>query len=81
MEFQQAYQFPSDTIANRFLNDIQSGTIPGVSAKFHRDNSTVKVTYSPLEGSSLQGKNEGFDSRLGELDDLAASYEGSETTL
>lgn len=77
MEFQQAYQFPSDTIANRFLNDIQSGTIPGVTAKFHRDNSTIKVTYSPLEGKD----NNGFDSRLGELDDLAAGYEGSETTL
>ena len=78
MEFQQAYQFPTDTIANRFLNDIQSGTIAGVNAKFHRDNSTVKVTYSPIEGSYMQ---DGFDSRLGELDDLAASYEGSETNL
>ena len=75
MEFQQAYQFPSDTIANRFLNDIRSGTIKGVSAKFHRDSSTVKVTYSPWD------TNDGFDNRLALLDDLAANYQGHETSL
>lgn len=74
MEFQQAYQFPSDTIANRFLNDIQSGTVKGVRAKFHRDSSTVRVIYSPWDN------NDGFDNRLSELDDLANKYEGCETT-
>ena len=81
MEFQQAYQFPSDTIANRFLNDLRSGTIKGVSAKFHRDSATVKVTYTPLDTSALnKPENDGFDPRLAELDELAAHYEGYETS-
>ena len=85
MEFQQAYQFPTDTIANRFLNDIQSGTIKGVRAKLHRDSSTVKVIYSPWEGHLSTplstDSNDGFDNRLSELDDLAGKYEGCETNL
>lgn len=75
MEVRQAYQFDCDQTANRFLNDVRSGTIAGVSAKFYRNNATVLVFYAMNDVSA------DFDSRSSDLDDLARQYDGAEVNL
>lgn len=75
METQQAYTFDSDQIANRFLNDVRSGTVAGVTAKLFRDSKTVRLSFSLIHEEG------GFDSRAAELDDMARHYEGVEVSL
>ena len=75
MEIQLAYTFNSDQVANRFLNDVRSGTVAGVSARFYSDSKTVKLSYKVLE----DGGN--FDGRTAALDDMAVHYEGTEVPV
>jgi hypothetical protein len=75
MQIYLAYTFNSDQVANRFLNDVRSGTIAGVSARFYSDSKTVKLSYKVLEN----GGN--FDGRTAALDDMAVYYEGSEVPV
>lgn len=75
MDVKQAYTFDCDQTANRFLNDVRSGTVPGVKAKFYRNSSTVMVYFSMTDNDS------GFDSRSADLDDLARQYEGVEVSV
>ena len=75
MDVKQAYIFDCDQTANRFLNDVRSGTVPGVTAKFFRNNSTVQVMFSMNDTAG------GFDSRSADLDDLVRQYEGAEVSL
>lgn len=75
MEVKIAYTFDSDAIANRFLNDVRSGTVSGVNAKFYSNSYSVLVYYS---ADDLQGD---FDDRTAKLDDLASQYQGREVSL
>jgi hypothetical protein len=70
METQIAYSFPSAPLANRFLNTLKHWSVAEVKVKLHKENHSVLVAYY------FDGK--GFDSTCGELDDLAATFEGRE---
>ena len=72
MQAQVIYGFETDQIANRFLNELKHWSVADVDARFYRGNQMVKVSYQ-IEGG-------GFDATLSELDDLAASYGGSEVS-
>jgi hypothetical protein len=75
METQLAYSFDTDQIANRFLNDVRSGTVPGVKAGFFGNNKTIKICCTLLDDDG------GFDTRSAQLDDMANLYEGSEVLI
>lgn len=75
MQIYLAYTFNSDQVANRFLNDVRSGTVAGVSARFYSDSKTVKLSYKVLENAG------DFDGRTAALDDMAVYYEGSEVPV
>lgn len=80
MEKRLVYAFPDHRFANRFLADVQSGTIERCRAK--RDSSELKiaVTLLPLPTKRSESlANEVFDDRSQALDDLAESYEGAES--
>ena len=72
MENQLVYRFPSSQVANRFLNSLKHWSVAPVEARLWHGSDTVKVSY--------QYNNQGFDRTSAELDDLAASYEGSEVS-
>ncbi len=65
------YGFDSGQLANRFLNRLKSGEVPGVKAHLHRGSDTVAAIYS------LTAKD-GFDATCSQLDDLAATMGGRE---
>ena len=75
MEIQLAYTFNSDQVANRFLNDVRSGTVTGVTARFYSDSKTVRLSFKVLDNSG------GFDGRTAALDDMAIHYEGTEVPV
>ncbi|WP_296044381.1 hypothetical protein [uncultured Alteromonas sp.] len=64
------YQFPSQPLAYRFLNTVKHFDADQLVVRYGKSNHHVKVSY--------RIKTEGFDSTLGELDDLARQMEGSE---
>ncbi|MYM62063.1 hypothetical protein [Pseudomaricurvus sp. HS19] len=67
------YGFDSGQLANRFLNRLKSGEVPGVKAHLHRGSDSVAAVYS------LTAKD-GFDATCSQLDDLAATLGGREIT-
>lgn len=75
MERQFAYQFPSNSIANRFLNQLRSGSIAGVNARLHIHANMVRVSFCS------DTHYHGFDDRLALLDQLAIEYNGNEIDL
>ena len=64
------YQFPTQPQAYRFLNSAKHFDADALVVKYGQTNHHVKVSYKV--------KTEGFDSTLGELDELAAQMEGVE---
>ncbi|GAB3016046.1 hypothetical protein [Bowmanella dokdonensis] len=73
MQVQIAYQFPDEQRAYRFLNELKHWPVADVRARYHRGNRSVRVDY--------QYADTGFDPTSSELDSLAASYGGQETSL
>lgn len=64
------YVFPTQPLAYRFLNTVKHFDADELVVKYGQSNHHVKVAY--------RVKTEGFDSTLGELDDLATRMEGTE---
>ena len=73
MQVTVVYGFEGGQEANRFLNRLKSGEVPGVKAHLHRGSNTVAAVYS------LTAKD-GFDATCSQLDDLAATMGGREVT-
>lgn len=72
MQVQQVYRFDNPQQAYRFLNSLKNWSVKQVRAKYFDNNQSVQVSYSV--------SNQGFDDTASELDDLAASYEGRESS-
>lgn len=68
------YVFESGQVASRFLNCLKSGDIEGVKARLFKGSRGVQVSY-PLQSDA------GFNTTCAELDDLAASMGGQESSL
>lgn len=73
MNAQIVYAFDSNQTANRFLNRLKSGDVPGVKARLFRGSHTVQVSYSLTV-------SDGYDATCARLDDLAASMGGREVS-
>lgn len=68
-----AYRFPTAPLASRFIAEVRSGTVGDCSCRRHSDDHEVLVTYSL--SPSYQ-----FDDRIQQLDDLAESLDGRESS-
>lgn len=64
------YKFPSQPLAYRFLNTVKHFDAEQLVVKYGQTNRHVKVSY--------RIETEGFDSTLGELDEVARQMEGEE---
>lgn len=69
-----SYRFPSAARASRFLAELQSGAIGPCQCKRHRDDREILVRYE------LSRETTDFVSIAHQLDELAESLEGSEST-
>lgn len=76
MEKRLVYQFPDHRFANRFLADVQSGTIERCKAKRDSSEEKIAVVLQPLPAKKT---GDVFDDRAQALDNLAAEYEGAES--
>lgn len=74
MENQLAYEFDSAQTADRFLNRLKSGSIPGVRAKRFIGSTSILASY-------VVASDDGFDRTCQELDDLAATMGGGEIAI
>lgn len=73
MNAQIVYAFDSAQTANRFLNRLKSGEVPGVKVRLHRGSHSVQVSYA-------LGADTGYNGTCARLDDLAASMGGVEVS-
>ncbi|MDC8830881.1 hypothetical protein [Alteromonas gilva] len=64
------YVFPNQPLAYRFLNTVKHFDAEKLVVKYGQTNHHVKVSY--------EIKTAGFDTTLGQLDDLADQMDGSE---
>ena len=70
MKNQVEYQFDQEPNAYRFLNTVSNWEVPGLKVKFGQSSYHVRIVYELQQN--------GFDTTLSELDNLAANENGVE---
>ena len=71
MEIQMAFEFDTAQVADRFLNRLKSGSVPGVKARRYKGSQSILASYTAVMDS-------GFDTTCQQLDDLAVAMGGRE---